>query len=612
MRERTGCITLSIFFLLVSHGRITAQTGSTFDVSANYTKTEVMIPMRDGVRLFTQIYVPKSNEEEWPILMERTPYGCQPYGPRLRTTLGPSRHFASRKYIFVYQDIRGRNRSEGEHIYMPPHIPKKKAGEVDESSDCWDTIEWLTKNVPNNCGRVGTYGVSQPGLYVTHSLLDAHPALVCASPQAPVTNRWVGDDDRHNGAFFLAQRFSFMWNFGQPRSGPSERDGAPLNYGTSDGYKFFLELGPMREAWTKVFEPQGNRYWKTVMDNPDYTDFWQKRDMRQWLKGIRPAVLVVGGLFDAEDCFGAWQTYAALAKMSPGCDSALVMGPWSHGGWGGTGMRLGQINFGSRTGTWYEENIELPFFEHHLKHAKRPDYARVTVFETGGNRWRNFGEWPPKSAVRTDLWPDAEGMLRMVKPAKTSETSYVSDPADPVPYTEAPPTNMRSTYMIEDQRFLEGRKDVLNFLSEPMDTDFVIAGPIKADLWIKSTGTDADFIVKVIDEFPQDHDSQPGFQMLVRAEIFRAKYRENPAVPVPLVPDQPTRIKFDLQSILHRFKKGHKMRIQVQSSWFPLTDRNPQTFVDINSCGPEAFQTATHTLLFGGREATRIEVLRIQ
>lgn len=598
-------LTLLVF---VAAAAIHGQAQTTYSVKDHYTKHEVMIPMRDGVKLFTQIYAPKDASKKYPILMERTPYSCAPYGAdRFRGSLGPSRLFAPEGYIFVYQDIRGRYMSEGEHIYMPPHNPRKRGTEVDESSDCYDTIDWLLKNVPNNNGRVGTHGVSQPGLYATHSLLSNHPALVCSSPQAPVTDRWVGDDEHHNGAFFLAQRFGFMWDFGQPRSGPNQGGGNRLDYGTTDGMKFFLDMGPMREAWNKYFGPQGNRYWQTVMEHPDWDEFWQTRGMRQWMKGIKPAVLIVGGLFDAEDGFGAWQTYGSIAKQSPSTESYLVMGPWSHGGWGGIGDRLGSINFGMPTGRWFEEKIELPFFEHYLKDKPWRNPARATVFETGANQWRTFDQWPPKQLRQQTLFLDAGAKVSWSKPEAQSFDEYVSDPANPVPYTKNPPTFMRASYMIEDQSFLDGRNDLLTYKGPPLDSDLTLAGPITADLWVSSTGTDSDFIVKLIDEFPAD-DPQPGFQMLVRAEIMRAKYRNDPAKPKPLIPGEPTRLGFDLQSICHRFKKGHRVLIQVQSSWFPLVDRNPQTFTNINACGPEAFQKVEQRVYRGGKLSSCLKV----
>ena len=601
--------TLTLICCLLIAAASFAQDTAPYNVKDHYAKQEVMVPMRDGVRLFTQIYVPKDSTRRYPILLERTPYSCSPYGPdRYRISLGPSRLFAPSGYIFVTQDVRGRYMSEGEHIYMPPHNPKKRGNDVDESTDAYDTIEWLLKNVPNNTGRVGTHGVSQPGLYATHSLLSQHPALVCSSPQAPVTDRWVGDDEHHNGAFFLAQRFSFMWDFGQPRSGPTQGGGARFDYGTQDGMKFFLDMGPMREAWTKYYGPQGNRYWQTIMDHPDYDVFWRSRGMRQWLKGIKPAVLIVGGLFDAEDCFGAWQTFGSISKQSPSTTSYLVMGPWSHGGWGGAGERLGQISFGAPTGRWFEQNVEFPFFEHYLKDKPLPDMARVNVFETGANVWRTFNQWPPREAKTQSLYLGPDQSILGDRPTASASDSYPSDPADPVPYTNKPPTFMRSTYMIEDQRFLVDRKDLVTYKGDTLSQPLTVAGPLTAKLWVSTTGSDSDFIVKVIDEFPAN-DPLPGFQMLIRAEVMRAKYRRDPAKPIRMKAGEPTELKFDLQPICHQFKKGHRMLIQIQSSWFPLVDRNPQTFTNINTCGPEAFQSAIQKVYFGGVTASCLSIM---
>ncbi len=580
-----------------------------------YSKTEVMVPMRDGVKLYTGIYAPKDTSKTYPILMIRTPYGSGPYGPdAYKGSLGPARAFAEDGYIFVYQDVRGRYMSEGHHIYCVPHIPNKTGNQVDESSDAYDTIEYLIRNVPNHSGKVGIYGVSQPGFYATHSLIDAHPALKAVSPQAPVTDRFEGDDDHRGGAFSLAQRFSFQLGFGAPRPEPTATPGrTTFRMPHNDLYKFHLEMGPLPN-YLPIFKD--NLYWEETTRAADYNEYWQVRNVRPHLKNIKPAVLVVGGLFDAEDLFGAWQTYLTIEKQSPGTDNRIVMGPWSHGGWHGPAERLGPIEFGSRTGDAFVEEVERPFFAHHLHGKDAPKLPEAMVFDTGVNKWSNFDVWPPRLSQETSLYLQPRGRVGMGK-ADSGVAEFVSDPADPVPFIGRTVSGVPSSFMIEDQRFASARSDVLTFRTEPLEADMTLAGPISAELYVSITGTDADWIVKVIDEYPSDAPTNTkvtppvelaNYQMLVRWDCLRGKYRESLSHPKPFVPGETTLVRVPLQGLFHTFKKGHRLVVQIQSSMFPLLDRNPQTFTDIYQAKPEHFVKATHRVHLGGATASRLVV----
>lgn len=566
-----------------------------------------MVPMRDGVKLYTAIYSPKNTDATYPILLQRTPYGSGPYGPTVRGSIGPSREFAKDGYIIVYQDVRGRYMSEGNHIYCVPHLPVKRTDrDVDESSDAYDTIEWLLKNVPSNNGRVGVWGVSQPGFYASHTLIDSHPALRAVSPQAPVTDRWIGDDDHRNGAFMLAQRFSFMSSFGAPRPEPTPR-GAPgfrMPAGTN-AYDFFLKMGPLSNSHALM---KDNLYWAETFQHPNYDTYWKSRGVAQWLKGVKPAVLVVGGWFDAEDLYGALKTFGAIDRQSPETESHLVMGPWSHGQWGGdSGEKLGSVEFGSKTGE-YLRDIQFRFFQHHLKGVDAPDLSRVTAFNTGANRWLPFASWPPKAGAYQALYLAPGAGLHLRQPAAGVD-AFVSDPSTPVPYMAPIGTGVNRTFMVADQRFAQERADVRTYQTPPLENPLTVAGAMQVDLWVSTSGTDSDWVVKVIDVFP-DGDGTPmaGYQMLVRSEVMRGRYRNSFERPEPFVPDKPTRVAFAMQDILHTFRPGHRLMVQVQCSWFPLVDRNPQKFVNIYTARAEDFQRATQRIFLGGNTASRIDL----
>jgi putative CocE/NonD family hydrolase len=593
-------------------------------VRENYTKFEYRIPARDGVRLFTSVYIPKdalSDGRTYPIMLMRTPYSVGPYGEdQYRAGLGPSEFFEKEKFIFAYQDVRGRYMSEGEHVTIRPQNPNKGPKDIDESTDAWDTIDWLVKRVPGNTGKVGMWGISQPGFYATAGMIDAHPALVAVSPQAPVTDYYMGDDDYHNGAFMLAANFGFYMGF-RPREGEptTPKPAAPFDFGTPDGYEFFLNMGSLSNADDKYFKHQ-QPYWTEHTTHTTYDDTWQSRAIWKHLKAIKPAVMLVGGWYDTEDPQGLLRQFDFMEKNTPPATDMLVLGPWNHGGFSrGDGDRLGNINFGSKTALFYREHIELPFFLFHLKGKGDGKFPKAYLFQTGLNQWRQFETWPPRESKSAELFPDSKGALAWQRPSATAFEEYVSDPNKPVPYIPTISLNMSNTYMTEDQRFASSRTDVLVYKTEPLDHDVTIYGPIRVDLKVSTTGTDSDFIVKVIDVFPGDfpdyNEPTPpgvyrvplgGYQQLVRGEPFRGKFRKSFEKPAPFEPGKPDRITFDLPDTAHTFRTGHRIMIQVQSSWFPLTDRNPQKFMDIPRALPSDFVKATQRIYSGGTDGSKI------
>jgi uncharacterized protein len=591
-------------------------------ILANYTKYEFKIPMRDGVRLFTAVYVPKDDSKPYPFMMTRTPYSVGPYGVDLyKDNLGLSPLMGKEGYIFVYQDVRGRWMSEGEFVNMRPHKPTKTGKEIDESTDTYDTIDWLVKNVPNNNGKCGLGGISYPGFYSAAGMIDAHPALKAVSPQAPVTDWFVGDDFHHNGAFFLPHAFNFMANFGKPRPEPTTKfNYLRFEHDSTDAYDFFLKMGPLANADYKYFKGE-IAFWKEIMAHGSYDEFWQSRNIRAHLKEIKPAVLTVGGWQDAENLFGALEVYRNVEAMSPkNPQNLLVMGPWVHGGWSrGDGDSLGPVKFNAKTTPHYQQHIELPFFEHHLKGKTPYQPAKAMIFETGTNRWRKFDAWPPKEAKPVKFYFQAEETLGDA-PLTDAKNEFVSDPAKPVPYIFKHDIGMMKEYMVADQRFAAARPDVLTYQTPPLETDRTFAGAMDVELHVATTGTDADWCVKLIDVYPNtfpDPDPNPtgvklgGYQQLVRGELFRGKFRTGFDKPTPFVAGEPAVVKFRLPDIAHTFRPGHRIMIQVQSSWFPLVDRNPQKFCDIYTAKESDFQKATHTLFHGKGKPSSVTLLEI-
>jgi uncharacterized protein len=599
------------------------------DVRAHYTKYEYLVPMRDGVRLFTSIYAPKDAAQPYPFLLTRTPYSVAPYGvDQYRTSLGPSEHFQKDGFIFVYQDARGRYMSEGEFQQVRPFVPAKRSSrDIDESTDTFDTIEWLLKNVPNHNGRVGMVGVSQPGFHVAASIINSHPALKAASPQAPTADYYMGDDVYHNGAFMLGANFGFYSGF-VPRRGAPEPPKPALRFdpGTADAYDFFLRLPSLASANTQLFA--GNAaYWQEIVDHTTYDDFWKVRSLWRYMDDVKCAVLNVGGWFDAEDPLGPLRVYRSVEAKNPNTSNALVMGPWSHGGWGrGPGDRLGNLNFAVKTGEFFREQIQFPFFAKYLK-DKPVDLPEAYMFLTGINEWRRHAVWPPSGTQPVTLRFDSAHRLAVSPSAAAADPGfdeYVSDPNHPVPYVGYVASGMTPDYMTEDQRFAAQRPDVLVYQSEPLDADVVVAGPVKVHLSVSTTGTDSDFVVKLVDVYPNDYPTPApaspgpaasnavkmgGYQQLVRGEPFRGKYRNSFEKPEPFVPGAPATIEYDLPDVYHAFRKGHRVMVQVQSSWFPLVDRNPQKFMEIPRAVAADFQKATERVYRSASRPSAITVL---
>ena len=578
---RTPYLFSKALLLLLLPAACTAQPNFVKD---NFDKREADIPMRDGKHLHTVIYTPKDHSQRYPFLMERTPYSAGPYDSVYKRGLGPNTRLMRDGYIFVYQDVRGRYMSEGDFQEMTP----AGVGATDESTDTWDTIDWLLKNVQNNNGRVGIWGISYPGFYASAALPNAHPAIKAVSPQAPVTDEFIGDDANHNGAFFLLDNFDFDNYFDIPRPVPVRNySGSLFRVNIDDAYKFFLNLGPIKNSNNPEYFNNRGKIWNEYLGHSTYDAYWQARNIRTHLKNIRPAVLVVGGWFDAEDMFGSLHTYEAIEKQSPHNDNHLIMGPWTHGGWASSNWtRFGGLDFGQNVNQRYHE-IETAFFNHYLKDSAEAPLAEATVFETGSNQWKEYNTWPPAEATPTKFDLQSGGALDVEKPS-TGYDEYVSDPTNPVPYIDGVHGGRDNTYIVTDQRFAAQRPDVLSYQSPALKKDVTVTGRLKADIFLSSTGTDADLVVKLIDV-----SDSTGYQRLVRAEVFRCKFRDSYEKPEPLIPNQPAEIAFDLNEIAHTFKKGHRIMVQLQSSWFPLVDRNPQTFVDIPTCDSTAFTKAT-------------------
>ena len=609
-------------------------------VKTHYAKYEYRIPMRDGVKLFASVYVPQAGAFKdagpYPFLITRTPYSCAPYGEdKFPARVGPSQELMESGYIFVCEDARGRTASEGVFQEMNPHIDEKKsAKDVDESSDMYDTVEFLLKHVPNNNGKVGITGISYPGFYTSASIIDSHPAIKAASPQAPMTNLFFNDDGYHGGAFMLDANYGF-YRFFAPQKNPVIPSGGPRGEGGSasenpDTYATLLAAGATGNLDTgKAYLNGGNWLFHDQVSHTTYDDYWKKRDLSQHMKGVHAAVMTVGGWFDAEDLSGPFKTFHAIDEFNPGAVNTLVIGPWTHGGWSRTdGDHLGDVTFNAKTSLFYRAKIEYPFFEYYLKGVHGGPLPKAYVFETGSNTWKTYDAWPPKPAVAKTLYFHAGGKLSFDAPSeKAGVDEYVSDPAHPVPFVEYTTSTVPQRYMADDQRFASKRPDVLVYESEPLKEDVTIVGPVRPKLKIASTGTDSDFVVKLIDVYPYDYPNAAGtdatnkrmtgapvvvmggYQQLVRGEPMRAKFRDSWEKPTALVPGKMVSVNSEMPDINHTFRAGHRIMVQVQSSWFPLVDRNPQTFVDIPLAKPEQFVKATESVYRNADAASGVEVL---
>ncbi|MDB5200159.1 MAG: CocE/NonD family hydrolase [Chitinophagaceae bacterium] len=640
---------LIIYLFFISFSVIAQNADSTWFVN-NYYKIEKYIPMRDGIKLFTAIYIPKDKTETHPVLMTRTPYSCKPYGEDKFSEIWKTYRIAYLKenYIIVTQDVRGRYMSEGEFVDVRPFNPNKKTNkDIDEASDTYDAIDWLVKNIPGNNSKVGVIGTSYPGFYSTEAALSGHPALKAVSPQAPVTDWFIGDDFHHKGAFFVMDGFSFYSTFGKPHPKPTMDYGTGFTTPIKDNYKFFLQTGTLKNFGRLIGD--SIKFWHELYQHPNYDDWWKARNARVGLYNVKPAMLWVGGLFDAEDCWGAWNSYKANEKQSPQTNSKIVMGPWYHGQWSAEGSYLGNVRFESNTSAYFQQNLEIPFFNYYLKgKGNISQIAEANIFFTGENNWKKYDQWPPQNSATTSLFLLPNGSASFTapkpKPAKDAGTTgekikaltdkiqniftsnkpsedfdeYISDPAHPVPYTEDVHNRRTREYMTDDQRFAERRSDVLTFQTDTLNNDITVAGPVIADLLTSISATDADFVVKLIDVFPdyfaydknikgsEKNYPMGGYEMLVRAEIMRGKFRNSFETPEPFTPNKITEVKWELPDVAHTFKKGHRIMIQVQSSWFPLADRNPQKFIDTYHADEKDFQKASIRIYHDGINNSKI------
>ena len=596
-----------------------------YDVREHYTKYEYKIPMRDGVKLFTAVFVPKDQSQAWPFLINRTPYSIAPYGVDNYPTRLSTPELTAAGYIFVRQDVRGRNMSEGVFVEETPYKENKGPKDVDETTDMHDTVDWLLKNVPNNNGNVGIMGISYPGFYTAASIIDSHPAIKAASPQAPMVDLYHGDDAYHGGAFMLAGNFGFYSFFQSQKNPTTEQNGLGVKFGTSDGYEFYLHAGTI-ENLERTYLKGANPLWNDQAAHSTFDSYWKQRDLAPRMKNVHCAVLTVGGWFDAEDLQGPLSLYRAVGHLNPNTVNLLVEGPWVHGGWAALdGHKLGNVDFAQNTGEFFRAHILLPFFEKYLKGKQTEELPKAFVFETGTNVWRRYDAWPPAKSVKRMLYLQAKNGLGFEAPAGAAGfDEYVSDPARPVPYVGYETLDVPQEYMVSDQRFAQTRPDVLSYESEVLEQDITIAGPVAPKLFVSTTGTDSDFVVKLIDVYPQKEPVEEhrhaatdvsvpetdlaGWEQLIRGEPLRGKFRHSFEKPEPFTPGKVEEIDFTMPDINHTFRRGHRIMVQVQSSWFPLVDRNPQTFVDIPTAKPEDFRKATERVYHEQGHASGIEV----
>ena len=602
MSRRFSVVPIFVLAFLVT---ASAQGG---DVKAHYKKFEYQIRVRDGVKLYANVYVPSDVPGKHPIMLERTPYHAEPYGPDAYPAgLRGSEKFRAAGYIYAFADVRGTGMSEGEFVMA---YPKKHLGAsgVDESTDTYDVIAYLVKNVPDNNGNVGMWGISYPGYFAGVGGIDSHPALKAISPQAPCANWFFGDDVHHNGAFFLQDIFEFLTFFGPPRTKLGEWGKPPEINDDSAAYDFYLKAGSVANIEPKYYKG-GVRFWNEIISHGTYDAYWKDEELPSKMTGVKCAVLTVGGWYDAEDQWGALNLPGAVERQNPGVTSLRVMGPWFHGGWAfGTGRKLGPIDFGSDASSYFRDEIEFPFFDHYLRDSATQAPPKATMFETGANKWMTFSEWPPNALTSVRYYLSDGKALSTTKPTVGGKDSFVSDPASPTPYLadqeqarQRPPD-----FPLSDQRFAEKRSDVLTYAAPAFAADFSVAGPVDVDFWITTTGTDADLVVKVIDVLPTEAAPLAGDEELVRADVFRCKFRRSFETPTPIKPGEPTHVHFKLNDVLHTFQKGHRLMLQVQGSWFPLVDRNPNTFEDIYRAKDSDFHAATISVLHDPAHPTSI------
>lgn len=586
--------------------------------SQNYTKSIYRIEMRDGKKLFTIVYSPKDTSEKYPILLMRTPYTVAPYDSFTFREELTNEHLIKEKYIFVLQDVRGRFMSEGEFLDMRPYIKdKKNKNDIDESSDTYDTIDWLVKNIKNNNGKVGMFGISYPGFYAAMGLIDSHPALKAVSPQAPIADWFVGDDMHHNGALSLSMVFDFFSGFGVKRDSLTTEWPPRMQYDSPDMYTFFKNLGPLSNINNKYYKNKIN-FWNEVIKHDTYDDYWQARNILPNLENTCPAVLVVGGFYDAEDLYGPINIYKTIEKNTPNNDNRIIIGPWTHGAWSrNSGDKLGDFSFEAKTSEYFEKDVELPFFNYYLKgKGTKPNYEAL-VFDTGLNKWCTFRTWEPKNTLTKYLYLSEGNKLSFSNDNnKKGFIEYCVNPKNPVPYYSKfhDSRNMYvRDFMISDQRFAFTRPDVITFSSDYLGENVTVAGPIYADLFVSTTGTDCDWVVKVIDVYPENSETEQGsdvefggYQRLVRYEMLRGKFRNNLSKPEPFTPGKVTKVTIKLQDILHTFKRGHRIMIQIQNSMFPFFDVNPNKFLNIFEAKEDDFTNVTNRIYYGSEYPSSI------
>lgn len=616
-RDESGSdswIRASAFLLLIAVAPAVVAQGTVSAAAPDYTFSQVLIPSRDGVKLNTVIFTPKNQAGPLPFMFIRTPYGAP--GPAFPIARAYP-ELASEQYIFVMQDIRGRYKSEGQFVMQrPPRIVDGPGPTVDESTDAYDSIDWLLKNVPQNNGKVGMMGVSYPGWLTAMAMLSPHPALAAVSPQASPADMWMGDDFHHNGAFRLSYGFEYAAMM------ESSKENENFSFDTYDTYDWYLKLGPLGNVNAKYLKGKIPT-WNDYVAHPNYDTFWQRQAMQSYLTRVTVPTLNVGGWWDQEDFYGPVQIYRTLEKRDSSARNFLVVGPWNHGGWRGAGKALGKIDFGAATGDEYRARIEAPFFAHYLKGKGDYTPAEATVFESGSNRWRTFTAWPPREAVTKSLYFDADGVLSFNAPTTGGNDSFVSDPAHPVPYRNRPiePTYYPRgsgwpAWLTEDQRFVQNRPDVLSWSTAPLAEDLVLSGDVTARLEVSTTGGDADWIVKLIDVYPEENTPNTklgGFELMVANDVFRSRFRESFEKPKPMIPNQVTPITIDLHTQSYRFQKGHRVMVQVQSTWFPLIDRNPQTWVpNIFEAKAGDFRAQTHRVWRTSAQASRVDIQVVQ
>jgi putative CocE/NonD family hydrolase len=603
-------------------------------VLKNYVKHAFMIPMRDGVRLYTAVYMPVDSTVHHPVIMTRTPYSCWPYAAKeFSSALWTSeKWYALNHYIIVFQDVRGRNQSEGEFLHIRPYLLNKGKKDIDEASDTYDTADWLIRHTCNN-GNIGVKGISYPGFYATMAGLSGHPAIKAVSPQAPVTDWFRGDDAHHNGAFMIADIFPFLYDFDQPQPRQSKKTRKPNYKFSTDIYDEYLKMGTIANATKAIGD--SDVWWSQMMAHPNLDSFWKERNPEQYMYLLgkmkhAPAVMIVGGLFDAEDQYGTFALYRSLQRQSPQVPLYLVIGPWTHGGWAfDESKHLGQVWLGDKaTSDAYLKDIEFPFFDHYLNgKGQKPAHA-VRIFYMGENKWHELADWTTVSSDSLSLYLNTDKSLSAKPFTMDSCLTYTSDPTHPVPYTASIERNRNTKYMAEDQRFAGLRADVLSFTSETLKDSLTVSGKIDVNLEVSLSTTDADFVVKVIDVYPDTYRygdevyqqlfndttmsttvlegmlpyyPMQGYEQMVRGDILRGRYRNSFEHPQAFVPNEKTVVHFCLNDVAHTFLPGHRIMIQVQSSWFPLADRNPQQFCDIYHALPSDFRKADISIWNGSK-----------